>query len=64
MAVLRDKTANKSEEIPLFFSACNHQGPRVSAEDEISVADESGEKTGRPAARLQLGADAASFTGG
>src|SRR5205823_2610248 len=49
MAVLRHKTANNSHKIPLFFRAWNHQRPRVSAEDEISVADKSLQKTARPA---------------
>jgi hypothetical protein len=54
MVVLRHKTAKNSHEIPLFFTAWNHQRPRVSAEGEISVADESREKTGRPAARPSI----------
>jgi hypothetical protein len=53
MAVLRRKTANNSHKIPLFFRAPNDQRPRISAEGEVSVADESlpqTSKTASPAA--------------
>jgi len=58
MAVLRSKTANNSHKIPLFFRATNHQPPRISAEDEMLVADKSLQKTAktaRPAARPSIG---------
>jgi hypothetical protein len=56
MAVLPNKTAINSHKISLFFSAPNHQPPRISAEDETSVADKSlpqTAKTGSPAARAR-----------
>jgi hypothetical protein len=59
MVVLPGKTAKnsqKNEMIPLFFRAPSHGQPRISAEDEMSVADKSlpqTAKTARTAARAR-----------
>src|SRR5271169_2388408 len=59
MAVLRRKTAKNSqkrEAISVFFRAPNHRRPRISAKDEMSVADNSLQKTATtasPATRAQ-----------
>jgi hypothetical protein len=60
MAVLRRKTAKNSQKnvvIPLFFRAKSHRRPRISAADEMSLADKSPQKTAktaRPAARPSM----------
>jgi hypothetical protein len=61
------KKSGMTEVISLFFRSPNHRRRRISAENEMSLADNSLQRTAKtasPARGLQLGTDSASSTGG